>query len=61
MWRQSLTKRMTTPEIIKELDKTLLGNDMQTIKDHSTFVNIKTIQITCQVLELKIRKLLPKK
>ena len=52
---------MTTPEIIKELDKTLLGNDMQTIKDHSTFVNVKTIQITCQVLELKIRKLLPKK
>ena len=52
---------MTTPEIIKELGKTLLGNDMQTIKDHSTFVNIKIIQITCQVLELKIRKLLPKK
>ena len=42
--QQSLTKRITSPKIIKELVKTHLENDTETIKDHSTLIYIKTIR-----------------
>ena len=37
-------ERIINPEIIKESVKTHSKNDPQTIKDHSTSVDIKTIQ-----------------
>ena len=38
------TKAITIPEIIKELVRTHIRNEMQTIKDHSTLINTKTIR-----------------
>ena len=38
------TYTYSDPEIIKKLVKTHSANDLQTIKDHSTSLDIKTIQ-----------------
>ena len=39
-----MAKRITNPEIMKKLVKTNLKDDTQTIKDHSTSIDMKMIR-----------------